>query len=117
MAKIAIKSMNSPDDTKNIEKGKVQLVSFDGTTIGRAIFQPGWRWSKHLKPKVKTDSCKSQHLFYHVSGTMKFKMDDGTEKECRAGDVSYISPGHDAWVVGKEPVVVVDFRRMANVIK
>ena len=85
MKKIEIKSLNSPDVSKDIEKGRVQLVNFNGTTIGRAIFQPGWRWSNHLKPLVKTDTCETQHVLYHVSGIMKFKMDDGTEKECRAG--------------------------------
>lgn len=117
MMKIDIKSLNDPDDTKYLEKSKVQLVNFNGTTIGRTTLHPGWRWSEHLKPIVHTESCEKQHVLYNVSGTLKFKMDDGTEQECKAGDVCYVSPGHDAWVVGREPAVIVDFRSMAGVMQ
>ncbi len=75
---------------------------------GRATFQPGWRWSLSVKPLAGTKSCEAPHLQYHVSGHLHVVMDDGSEDEFGPGDVSLLPPGHDAWVVGKEPVVVVD---------
>ena len=117
MKKIEIKSLNSPDEIRTFEKGKIELVNIGGKSIGRAIFEPGWRWSTHVKPIVKTKSCEAPHFQYHVSGTLKIVMDDGTEKECRAGDVSLLPPGHDAWVVGDEPVVIVDFQGMVDYAK
>ena len=117
MKKIEIKSLNSPDEIRTFEKGKIELVNIGGKSIGRAIFKPGWRWSTHVKPIVKTKSCEAPHFQYHVSGTLKIVMDDGTEKECRGGDVSLLPPGHDAWVVGDEPVVVVDFQGMVDYAK
>ena len=117
MKKIEIKSLNSPDEIRTFEKGKIELVNIGGKSIGRAIFEPGWRWSTHVKPIVKTRSCEAPHFQYHVSGTLKIVMDDGTEKECRAGYVSLLPPGHDAWVVGDEPVVIVDFQGMVGYAK
>jgi hypothetical protein len=92
-------------------------VNIGGTTIGRAVFEPGWRWSTSVKPLVNTGSCEAPHFQYHVSGTIKVLMDDGTEKEFNAGDVSLLPSGHDAWVVGNEPVVVIDFQGMADYAK
>jgi quercetin dioxygenase-like cupin family protein len=117
MRTIEIKSLNSPDETRSFERGKLELVNIGGRSVGRAILEPGWRWSKHVKPIAKTKSCEAPHFQYHVSGTLKIVMDDGTEKECRAGDVSLLPPGHDAWVVGDEPVVVVDFQGMVDYAK
>ena len=88
-----------------------------GAIIGRAVFQPGWRWSESVKPIVKTKSCEAPHFQYHVSGTLRVRMDDGTEKDLKAGDVSLLPTGHDAWVVGNEPVVVVDFQGMVDYAK
>jgi quercetin dioxygenase-like cupin family protein len=117
MRTIKIKSLNSPDETRSFERGKLELVNIDGISVGRGIFEPGWRWSKHVKPIAKTKSCEAPHFQYHVSGTLKIVMDDGTEKECRCGDVSLLPPGHDAWVVGDESVVVVDFQGMVDYAK
>ena len=117
MGKLEVKSTNNPDETRTFEKGKLELVKTGGATIGRAILQPGWRWSTHVKPIVKTKSCEAPHLQYHVSGTLHVLMDDGTEKDCKPGDVSLVPPGHDGWVVGNEPVVIVDFQGMADYAK
>jgi quercetin dioxygenase-like cupin family protein len=117
MKKIEIKSLNAPDEIRTFEKGKLELVNIGGKSIGRAILEPGWRWSTHVKPIVKTKSCEAPHFQYHVSGTLKIVMDNGTEKECRTGDVSLLPPGHDAWVVGDEPVVIVDFQGMVDYAK
>ncbi len=117
MGKIEIKSLNSPDEIRNFDKGKVELINIGNTVVGRAILKPGWRWSKHVKPIVNTKSCEAPHFQFHVSGTLRIIMDDGTEKECKAGDVSLVPSGHDAWVVGDEPVVVVDFQGMIDYAK
>ena len=112
-----VKSTNTPDETRTFEKGKLELVRIGGTTVGRAVFQPGWRWSTHVKPIAKTKSCEAPHLQYQVSGILRVRMDDGTEMETKAGDVALIPPGHDGWVVGNEPVVMVDFQGMVDYAK
>jgi hypothetical protein len=112
-----VKSLNVPDETRNFEKGKVELVKMGGGVIGRAVFQPGWKWSTSVKPLVKTKSCEAPHFQYHVSGVLHIVMDDGTARDCKAGDVSFVPTGHDAWVVGNEPVVVVDFQGMIDYAK
>ena len=117
MGKLEVKSTNIPDEARTFEKGKIELVKIGGATVGRAVLQPGWRWSTHVKPIVKTKSCEAPHFQYHVSGTLHVLMDDGTEIDCKAGDVSLVPPGHDGWVVGNEPVVMVDFQGMVDYAK
>ncbi|MBI3553171.1 MAG: cupin domain-containing protein [Elusimicrobia bacterium] len=114
LEKFELKSLNTPEETRKFEKGKVELANVAGALIGRATFEPGWKWSACVKPIAKTDSCQAPHFGYQVSGTMVTKMEDGTEKTSKAGDVVNIPPGHDAWVVGKEPVVFVDFQGMVD---
>lgn len=103
-----VKSTNAPDQTITFEKGKLELLNVGGTTIARAVFQPGWRWTTSVKPLMKTKSCEVRHLWCQISGTLHVVMDDGTERDVKAGDVALIPPGHDAWVVGNEPVVALD---------
>jgi hypothetical protein len=117
MKTMETKSLNRPEEVRTFDKGKLELVKVGGATVGRATFQPGWRWSQSVKPLVNTKSCEAPHFQYHVSGTLRIKMDDGTEVECKAGDVSLLPTGHDAWVVGNEPVVVVDFQGMVDYAK
>ena len=117
MKKMEAKSLNTPEEVRTFDKGKLELIKIGGAVIGRATFQPGWKWSESVKPLVKTKSCEAPHFQYHVSGTLKIRMDDGTEVECKPGDVSFLPMGHDAWVVGKEPVVVVDFQGMVDYAK
>ena len=114
---LEVKTFNAPDEVRKFENGKVELVKVGGGVIGRAVFQPGWRWSTHVKPIAKTKSCEAPHFQYHVSGILHIVMDDGTEKDCKAGDVSFVPTGHDAWVVGNEPVVIVDFQGMLDYAK
>ena len=111
------KSLNSPDEVRKFEKGKLELVTIAGATIGRATFEPGWKWSTCVKPIAKTNSCQAAHYGYQISGTMTTRMDDGTEKTSHAGDVLIIPTGHDAWVVGNEPVVFIDFQGMVEYAK
>ena len=117
MKKMEAKSMNRPDEVRSFDKGKVELVKIGGATVGRAVFQPGWKWSDSVRPLAKTKSCEAPHFQYHVSGTLRVKMDDGTEVDLKAGDVSLLPNGHDAWVVGNEPAVVVDFQGMIDYAK
>lgn len=108
------KSFSRPEDVRQFEKARVEIVSLGEVTFGRATLQPGWRWSTSIKPVVKTQSCQAAHLQYHISGRLHVVMDDGSENEFVAGDVSLLPPGHDAWVVGHEPVVVVDVTGLLN---
>lgn len=112
-----LKHFGAPDEVRTFPKGRVELVKVGGATIGRAIFEPGWRWSTSVMPIAKTKSCEAPHFQYHVYGILKILMDDGTELECHPGDVSYLPAGHDAWVVGNEPAIVVDFHGMIDYAK
>jgi len=111
------KNLSRPDETREFPKGKLELVTLGGITFGRGTFQPGWKWSDSLKPLVNTKSCEAPHLQYHVSGRLAVVMDDGSKAEYGPGDVSLLPPGHDAWVVGNEPVVVIDVQGMVNFAK
>jgi len=108
------KSMSSPDEVRTFPKGKLELVTIGGVTFGRATLQPGWKWSESVKPIVKTKSCEAPHTQYHVSGRLRVRMDDGTEHEFGPGDLSFLPSGHDAWVVGNDPVVVIDVVGMTH---
>jgi quercetin dioxygenase-like cupin family protein len=108
------KSLDKPDETRDLSgKGKVQIVKIGTTTASRATFEPGWRWSEHVKPIAKTESCQVLHEGVVTSGQLHVRSDDGTEEDYKAGDVWVIQPGHDAWVVGNEPVVAIDFSAAA----
>ena len=117
MDKAEQKSFGKPDEVREFPKGRLELIKFGDATVGRAVFEPGWRWSTSLQPLAKTASCEAPHFQYHVSGVLKVRMDDGTEFTCRAGDVSMLPSGHDAWTVGDEPAVVVDFQGMLDYAK
>jgi hypothetical protein len=108
------KSFVSPDETRTFERGQVDLVTIGGSEIGRLTLQPGWRWSEHVKPIVGTELCEAPHFQYHVSGTLGIVMADGTEFEGTPGSVTALPEGHDAWVVGDEPVVLIDWWGASN---
>jgi hypothetical protein len=109
MAGLQTRSLDSPDETRPFEKGRAEIVTLGTMTVGRAVLEPGWRWSAHVKPIVGTDSCQVAHTGYVVSGRLKVAMDDGSEGEAGAGDAYVIPPGHDAWTVGDELFISVDF--------
>ena len=117
MAKAKTKKFGRPDELRKFEKGKLQMVNFGEKSVGRAVLEPGWKWSKHVKPIAKTKSCEAPHFQYHESGILHVKMDDGTEMDVGPGEISLIPPGHDAWVVGVEPVVLIDFQGMVEYAK
>jgi len=108
------KSLSRADEVREFPQGQLELVTLGGITFGRGTFQPGWKWSNSVKPLANTKSCEAPHLQYHVSGRLHVVMDDGTEATFGPGDVSLLPPGHDAWVVGDDPVVVIDVQGMVN---
>jgi hypothetical protein len=117
MAKMQKKDLSKPDEMRTFDKGKVELITLGGVTFGRATLLPGWKWSASVKPLVKTKSCEAPHLQYHVSGRIRVAMDDGSEDEFGPGEVSLVPPGHDAWVVGDQPVVMIDITGMGEYAK
>ena len=118
MARPERKRFDNPDDTRPFQdKGHVEIVNISDGVVGRATFEPGWKWSDHVRPIAGTDSCQAAHLGYVISGRQVIRMDDGTELEIAAGDIVSIPAGHDAWTIGDEPCVVLDFAGMANYAK
>lgn len=111
------KNFGQPDEVREFPLGRVEIINIGGATVGRATLLPGWRWSDCVQPIAKTDSCQAAHFQYHVAGVLRVRMDDGTEIDCKPGDASLLPPGHDAWVVGEEPVVLVDFQGMVDFAK
>jgi len=106
--KLETKSHDTPDEVRAPDKTRVEIVRLGGFSLGRFIFQPGWRWSECVKPVVKTDSCQATHVGYAVSGRLRIKMNDGTEKTITSGMSYTIPPGHDGWVEGNEPFVGIE---------
>lgn len=109
MESLQEKNFDNSGEVWTFEKGKLEIADLGEVVIGRSTLEPGWSWEKCVKPLVKTDSCQVPHIGYMISGRMKVVMDDGTEEEYGPGDARKISPGHNAWVVGNEPVVNIDF--------
>lgn len=103
------KALDQPDETRQIDKGKVDVVQLASGTVMRTTFEPGWRWSESVQPMVGGDSCQVDHFGYCISGRLHIQMNDGQELDIGPGDVIRIPPGHDAWVIGDEPYVAVDF--------
>ena len=111
------KTFRVPDEVRNFEKGRAELIKIGGGVVGLMTLQPGWRWSKHVQPLVGTKWCEAPHFQYHISGRIHVLMEDGTEFEAGPGEVTYLPAGHDAWVVGNEPVVIVDWYGATNYAK
>ena len=116
-AKAEQKRFGMPDETRTFELGRLDLLNIGGGVVGRLEFQPGWRWSEHIKPAAGTELCEAPHFQYHLQGTLRIRMEDGTEFDAVPGDVTALPSGHDAWVVGDEPVVIVDWYGASNYAK
>jgi quercetin dioxygenase-like cupin family protein len=115
MGKLRIQRFSAPDETiRFVDKGRIEVLHVGDGSIARAIFEPGWRWSKHVKPIAGTRSCEVAHSGYVLSGRMHLVMDDGREVEIGPGDYAVIPPGHDAWTVGDEACVMLDFAGMEH---
>jgi len=117
MATLEAKNLDTPDETRRFDKGKLDVVQLGSVSAGRAVFEPGWKWSECVKPIAKTESCQAPHTLYMIAGRMHVRMDDGTERELGPGDAAVVPPGHDAWIVGSEPCVAIDFTGVAEYAK
>ena len=104
---VLIKQFERPDETRVFEKGRFELISVGGMTLGRATYEPGWKWSEHVGKATGQKFCEVEHVGIVVAGHAVAAMRDGRIIDMRAGDVFYIAPGHDSWVVGDEPYVSV----------
>jgi len=111
------KTFAQADEVREFPNGKVEILSIGDAEVGRMTLEPGWRWSNDVKPIAGTHSCEAPHFQYHVRGRLAIRMDDGTELIAGPGDVTSLPSGHDAWVVGDEPVVVVDWYGASNYAK
>jgi hypothetical protein len=111
------KNFSAPDEIRSFNHGKVEVINIAGGTVGRLILEPGWRWSTDVKPIAGTEWCEAPHFQYVISGCVHVKMADGTEFDLGPGDVSSLPAGHDAWVVGNEPAVAVDWFGATNYAK
>ncbi len=109
MSDVILKRFEHPDEVRSFDKGKFELVSLGGMTIGRASYEPGWQWSVHVGKSAGAKSCMVEHVGLVLSGRANAAMDDGRIIEMKAGDLFYIAPGHDSWVVGDEPYVSLHF--------
>lgn len=117
MAGYERKELKRPDEVRTFPKGKLELVNIGGGSVGMLTLEPGWRWSEHVKPIAGTELCEAPHFQYQISGRLHVKMADGTEFEAGPGDVVSLPSGHDAWVVGNETVVVVDWSGVSHYAK
>jgi len=111
------KNFDVADETRTPSNAKIEVVKVGGKTVMKATFQPGWKWSKDIKPIAGGDACQMHHFGYQTSGRMHVVASDGTEMETGPGDVADIPPGHDAWIVGNEPVVLIDFGDISKYAK
>ncbi|MEU3498852.1 MULTISPECIES: cupin domain-containing protein [Kitasatospora] len=116
MAGLVRMSLDEPEEVRPFEggKGQLALVNLAAGGVGRAVFEPGWRWSEHVKPIAGTDSCRASHTGYVISGRIRVEMDDGEAAEFGAGDFMLCPPGHDAWVLGDVPCVMLDWQGYAD---
>jgi hypothetical protein len=110
-------SFTSPVEVRTFPHGRVEIVKVGDAEIGRITLEPGWRWSNDVKPIANTESCQAPHFQYHVSGRIAIQMDDGTQFIAGPGDITSLPSGHDAWVIGDEPVVAVDWFGASNYAK
>ena len=117
MASYERRDFGSPDEMRTFEKGKLELINIGGGVVGRLTLEPGWQWSKHVKPIAGTEWCEAPHFQYQITGRLHVLMADGSEFEAGPGEVALLPSGHDAWVVGDEPVVLVDWQGAINYAK
>jgi quercetin dioxygenase-like cupin family protein len=108
LAAVHKKSLDAPDETRTFGKGKAEVVNVGGASIFRLHYEPGWKWSEHIKPVAKTDRCEVRHVGVMIQGRLKVVGRDGSEGELKAGDAFVIPPGHDAWTVGNETAILLD---------
>jgi quercetin dioxygenase-like cupin family protein len=104
---VDVRRFDSPDESRTFEKGRVDLVRVGGMTLGRATYEPGWKWSEHVGPVTGTALCDVEHVGVVLAGRVAVRMADGREFQLRAGDIFWVAPGHDSWVLGDETYVSI----------
>ena len=109
MANAEHRTFQTPDEVRTFERGRAELVEIGGGVVGRLVLEPGWRWSEHVKPIAGTEWCEAPHFQYHAAGTIRIQMADGTEFDAGPGELTALPAGHDAWVVGDDPAVLIDW--------
>jgi class 3 adenylate cyclase len=114
MARLQRRDLSKPDEVREFRLGSLQIFEMDDVVVGRTIWEPGWRWSEMVKPIAGTDLCEYHHLGYSISGRFRVQMPDGTEMEIPPNFLFEIPPGHDAWVVGDEPWIAIDWAGMRS---
>jgi quercetin dioxygenase-like cupin family protein len=102
-----LKTFDSPDEVRAFEKGRLELLRLGPMVIGRATYEPGWKWSQHVGPTAGTPLCEIEHVGFVITGRAAVRMRDGTERVLEAGTAFYVPPGHDSWVVGEERYVSI----------
>ena len=112
MSTLQKKSFDKPDERGTPPKARVDTVKLGDIAVTRTTYEPGWRWSSHIKPIVGTESCKKHHFVYCLSGRMGVMLDDGSKLEYGSGDIVEIPPGHDGWTIGNEPAVLLEFHSL-----
>ena len=109
MNQVLLKRFTSPDEARSFEKGTFEVVRLGGLTLGRASYEPGWKWSTHVGPLVGQSLCQVAHVGMVMAGRAMVAMEDGTTYELAPGDLFAIEPGHDSWVIGEEPYISLHF--------
>jgi quercetin dioxygenase-like cupin family protein len=117
MADVEIRRFEQGDETRTFEHGSFELVTIGGVTVGRANYEPGWTWSKHVGKATGEMMCPVEHVGLVLSGRAAVKMTNGAEHELAAGDLFHVAPGHDSWVIGDEPYVSLHFLGAADYAK
>jgi hypothetical protein len=117
MRKVEHPDFAKPDEARSFAHGRAEILNTAEGAVGRLVLEPGWRWSNDVKPLAGTEWCEAPHFQYHVSGTLHVRMADGSEFDVGPGQLSSLPAGHDAWVVGDEPAVVVDFHGATDYAK
>jgi hypothetical protein len=110
-------NFDHPDETKTFPRAKVDFLKVAGEVIRRFTLEPGWRWSRDIGEIANTQWCESQHFQYQLSGRLHVRMADGAELDLRPGDVSFLPSGHESWVVGEAPVVLVDWYKASRLLR
>jgi quercetin dioxygenase-like cupin family protein len=114
MNEVILKRFETPDEVREFEKGRFELAHIGGMTIGRGTYEPGWKWSTHVGPLVGKNICDVAHVGLVLAGSATAAMDDDRVVVLKAGDLFYVDPGHDSWVVGEEPYVSLHFLGAEN---
>ena len=109
MNEVILKRFAKPDEVRHFEKGKFELLNIGGLTIGRAFYEPGWKWSEHIGKQTGTKLCAVEHVGVVISGRCAVAMDNGKVFELKAGDAFHVPPSHDSWTIGDEPYVSLHF--------